>query len=511
MMLDDSHYYRFSTRVSGKEYALDVSPDGTGRLLSARPADVSGQYWRVLPRGDGQYLMTCAYLGEALSLTMSKNGSVRLVPTDLSAGQSWAIEGDARGSYTLVNLLGGPRMCLRVHNGSFRATNSTAKRPRHLRWTLTSLAPAAPAQSLPAFREAPGVYCPEGPTDFQFYERPIGTLKAVMLFVDFPDAPGDPSSLSDTAEHLLGNGRAQALFSEQSYGACQVEVDVRSDLGWKRLGESSGAYDCHEFASHRRYLADAAARFAGEVAFPDYRFVLIVASPSALFPDSPAFNARPGEGAVVDNHEIRLAVTFGRDSYRNSYINLVHEVSHLMGLPDLYPYGGNADNSRAGCWDIMSDIFHCTTFLGWHRHKNGWLPVERVLFLPEPQQERYVTLSPLSSRFGISMIVLPIDDPQRPARVFVVELAQPRVGAVDGSRREGLLIYTVDVTIPTGHSPVVVQPRIVSTSPDEGYLCEATYRLGDSASVIEAGAGLNLWVLQQFGDCFHVKLQSTRL
>ena len=38
--------------------------------------------------------------------------------------------------------------------------------------------------------------------------------------------------------------------------------------------------------------------------------------------------------------EIRLAVTFGTDSYSNRYINLVHEVGHLFGLPDLYPDSG---------------------------------------------------------------------------------------------------------------------------------------------------------------------------
>lgn len=308
----------------------------------------------------------------------------------------------------------------------------------------------------------------------------------------------------------MGNGRASQLFFEQSYGACQLTVDVTARLGWRRLEQPSTAYNCHDFASHRQYIAEAAALFAEEIDCSLYRFVLVVAPPTAAFPDSPAFNAPLGQGAPSPNGELRLAVTFGRDSYRNSYINLVHEVSHLIGLPDLYPYGGGVDSSRAGCWDIMSDIFHCTTFLGWHRHKNGWLPAERKTYLAETPQERYLTLSPLSSRHGLSMVLLPIDDPQCPSKVFVVELAQPMEGATNGPGREGVLVYSVNSTIPTGHSPLVVYPKITSNSPDHGYLCEAAYGVGDRASFSEGGTILTLTVLQQFGHCFHLKLHYTK-
>src|SRR5439155_2393577 len=136
-----------------------------------------------------------------------------------------------------------------------------------------------------------------------------------------------------------------------------------------------------------------------------------------------------------------------------------------------YPDGGGADNSKAGCWSIMSDIFHSVSFLGWHRHKNGWLSPSRKTYLSQNTSEWYATLSPLSDIYGLSMIVLPIDDVARPSKVYVVELAQ----AVFGSKLwgEGVLLYTVDATIPTGLSPVVVIPKKVSTSPNYGYLYEA--------------------------------------
>jgi hypothetical protein len=39
---------------------------------------------------------------------------------------------------------------------------------------------------------------------------------------------------------------------------------------------------------------------------------------------------------VTKTGPIRWGVTFGKDSYINSFINLCHEVCHTFGLPDLY-------------------------------------------------------------------------------------------------------------------------------------------------------------------------------
>ena len=77
-------------------------------------------------------------------------------------------------------------------------------------------------------------------------------------------------------------------------------------------------------------------------------------------------------------------------------------------------------------------------------------------------------------------------------------------------RRDGVLVYTVNASVPTGHSPVAVQARVVSHSPEHGYLCDAAYRTGDTATLTEDGTSLTLTVLQQFGDCFHVKLAVAR-
>ena len=73
-----------------------------------------------------------------------------------------------------------------------------------------------------------------------------------------------------------------------------------------------------------------------------------------------------------------------------------------------------------------------------------------------------------------------------------------------------MLAYSVTSTVPTGQSPIVVHPKTVSESPEQGYLYEAPYGVGDSASVVHGNSRLALTVLQQFGSCYHLKLGYVR-
>ena len=71
------------------------------------------------------------------------------------------------------------------------------------------------------------------------------------------------------------------------------------------------------------------------------------------------------------------------------------------------------------------------------------------------------------------MVVVPVDDPARPSKVFVIEVAQPiRLKGGTKTKEEGVLVYSVDATLATGQNPVVVYPR--------QDLDKAAYHAGDS-------------------------------
>ena len=263
-----------------------------------------------------------------------------------------------------------------------------------------------------------------------------------------------------------------------------------------------------EVNGHRAYIEAAAKLFKDDVRFDDFDFVYVVAPQAAALPLSPAFTVFRSQGAQLGGgREITLAVTFGRDSYDNTFINLVHETGHLFGLPDLYPGGGFAEDSLAGCWCLMSDIFRASGFIGWHRHKCGWLAEDRKRYLPQTGGTRE-TLTPLQEREGVSMVVIPADDAGRPSKVWVVEIAQP-VFAKSGTEQsgiEGVLLYRVDATIESGKTPLVIVPKIRSNSPKFGNLFEAPFQPGDTISDSFGNRRLDLAVGSRSGTAYEVEV-----
>ena len=72
------------------------------------------------------------------------------------------------------------------------------------------------------------------------------------------------------------------------------------------------------------------------------------------------------------------------------------------------------------------------------------------------------------------MVAVPVDDPAKPSKVFVIELAQPyRVVGKVGTAT-GVLIYSVDAKLATGQNQVVVYPKT------ESDLMHAPFQTGDT-------------------------------
>ena len=179
-------------------------------------------------------------------------------------------------------------------------------------------------------------------------------------------------------------------------------------------------------------------------------------------------------------------------------IVLAHETAHLMGLPDLYTYGGVAGpKNPTGPWDIMSEAGHSSGFLGWHRHKLKWLDPDRKVYLTKSAGS--VELTPLSGSSGTSLIVVPTGDAAHPSKVFCIEVAQsfhPAEGAIP--KGPGVLVYSVDATLATGQNAVMVYPR--------KDLDEAAYHAGDTFE--HDDAPFRLRVLEQLGgDSYRLDIQ----
>lgn len=334
----------------------------------------------------------------------------------------------------------------------------------------------AAADRIPVLDEKWNIYLSEGRTDPRCLPA-VGSLRAMMVFVDFADAPGDGSGTEGIADHLTGYGKAEKWFSDQSYG--RLTFEIARIPGWRRMPKPStsytGANKRFTFQQHKDYMSDAAALFP-ELDVRTHPLLLVVGAKTDAIAISPTFIATLARAPMTPTGPVRWGVTFGKDSYTNNHMNLCHEVCHTLGLPDLYNF--EPLRFTTGSWDVMGDIFRGRSLIGWHRHKLGWLADERKAYLAHGDFE--TVLTPLPGSTGTSMIVVPADDALNPSKVYVLELAQPIRGHDGTTTGDGVLVYSVDARISTGHSPVRIVPAKTTSNFNYGELFQAPFSSGST-------------------------------
>jgi len=232
------------------------------------------------------------------------------------------------------------------------------------------------------------VYKTEGPNDPLIYDPVVGHKTAVLLYVNFPNIP-QAGDTKERGQKLLAGGKFQKLFKDQSYG--KLSLDIKHIHGWRTMPKQNKAYDPTTTEGHREMFVDAFALYP-EINMLDYDYILISMPGRGNF----AFGERDDKAIPYRGKKINTAVNQGS----MSYFTLAHELAHCMGLPDLFSYGdANGPKNPLGPWDIMSGP--ATGFLGWHRHKFGWLDADRKTYLFKMLQ----TLEKISIAFCDHVII----------------------------------------------------------------------------------------------------------
>lgn len=358
-------------------------------------------------------------------------------------------------------------------------------------------APAAPAERPCALRATPGVEMSEGfPVARRpEYARSTGDLRALTLFVDFPDAPAHGTVRQRYREFFPAVSR---WYDRASYGRLRYHpVPVMRWFRMPRPFSSYGITRGYGWSVHRAMMRDLVAVAGHAVDFRGYDLVNVIATPNAGPPaDQTVLSvtwtggtaATTRSGARLD----RVSVIYGHD--QSGPRVLAHENGHILGLPDLYAVRDFALTDRlAGQWDTMSldwglqgDLF------AWHKWRLGWLDDRQIVCLAVPATRR-VRLAPIEVPGGVKAVVVP--DGRRTA--YVIE-ARRAGGNDEAACTQGVLLYRVRTDVASGDGPVhVIDARPATSACDFSSgsfnsLNDAVFRTGQHVTLPSTGVTVDV-------------------
>ncbi|CAL9541178.1 M6 family metalloprotease domain-containing protein [Streptomyces eurythermus] len=327
----------------------------------------------------------------------------------------------------------------------------------------TTAGPLGPARSsalLPCMiRGGLDVQMTEGLPTPPGYSRSTGTVHALTLMVDFPDAPGEGDAMDRFHEFFP---RTQDWFHTASYGRLDYRPETPVTT-WLRMPKPFHEYGIERGApfdpGYRSLVQDLVAAADPAVDFRDYDLLNVLvtpnAGPSALDTVLSVTFAGNDDAPVADGVRISNASFVysrqddGSGSYdRTGYRVLPHENGHTFGLPDLYTQDGGG---AVGHWDIMSEDWGANNdLLGWHKWKLGWLDGGQVGCAAAPGSTEFA-LSPLYQQGGGKLVLIPVT-----ARTTYALEVRAQGGNDEAVCRPGVLVYRIDAAVDTGRGPVTV-------------------------------------------------------
>jgi M6 family metalloprotease-like protein/uncharacterized repeat protein (TIGR01451 family) len=307
-----------------------------------------------------------------------------------------------------------------------------------------------------------------------------GSLKAITLFVDFPDAPTSETTKAAYDRNVPG---VADYYAAQSGG--RLRLDISAGPSWYRMSKDWASYGFpfSSFAQQQAYMQEAINLADKDVDFSQYQLVYVV--PTVL-PEGVAVTGNAAAVAFVAPHSITYALRAdGSAIYGGAVFNrlrpvrdwtiLAHETGHTLGLPDLYDTAqlGTTDASAifgfVGGWSPMGGDHGESDFFAFEKFRLGWIDPTQVRCLDVPASTTQA-LTPEERPGGLKMIVAR----PSPSVAYAVEV-RSLTGSDSHRCSQGVLVYRIDATVSSGAGPVKVLTPHSGTAPSLLNLCHALY------------------------------------
>ena len=368
------------------------------------------------------------------------------------------------------------------------------------------LPPAGARRAVPPDHPDPGACRPYGPTHSPTAGFPLpswaspskGTVRVVVLFVDFPDVVATHST---EREAEFGLPHAEEYMEAVSLGRLDIEfVPLHR---WLRAEHSLSHYVTVRGAVELAINDEAVRQAGSDVDFGEFDIMLVVMPSSHLGGGNSTGGVVTPAGSIPTTRINTVPFDEPRDAGDWGSV-AAHELAHNLGLLDLYPYDASRhelpEASSGRVWinvelGLMSihvyfvasvqdrrlahlwrhaDGYQSTSYrhhvralemLAWSRWQLGWLDADSVICITDP--EATVALSPVADPGdGNAMAAVPLSAHE----VIVVE-SRRKIGydlgldyrTHDGASTtfpalltEGVLVYTLDARRHTGALPMTV-------------------------------------------------------
>ena len=309
--------------------------------------------------------------------------------------------------------------------------------------------------------------------------KSTGGVIATVVMVDFPDAP---ASMTPT-DAFARISQSADVFNEMSYG--KLSYTFKPQLKWYRMSKKSTDYVAGgwTFIKHRDYIVEAAKLADVDIDFSKTDSLIILANPDStgIGNSGPAFAAVRKNGITLDGKYISNGATSAYDLNNWKSIWLNHEVTHTLGLVDLYAftqsnpanrYDGLRYTGEFSYMGFSSYESNAPSLFAFERWNLGWINDSQIKCLKDAKSTELI--SPVQTSSGVKAVVIPISR----TKAVVIE-SRRAIGIDKNIAKSGALVYVVDSSIQSGQGPVKVFPSDVSSDPR--YL-KAPRALGESVT-----------------------------
>lgn len=329
--------------------------------------------------------------------------------------------------------------------------------------------------------------------------KSYGHIKALIIPVDFPNVNGtdDPGSFFTP----LAND-VRDFYMSQSYGRLAFDFEILPN--WVRMPFSPSKYgftSANGSGDFGAYRQDIFAMLDKQIDFSKYDAVYILVPkemPMSQMGYGPAITGPTwtSTGYVING------ATGGADMYNSipgaQWKWMAHETGHAFGL---YDEDLNHASQTLGSWSLMAHNWSSNAIEhnSWDRYLQGWLPEEQVACLAKTSL----------TNAGITVALSPLERQNTSTKSVMVPLSGSKILVMESRKNEGydhiaighegVLVYTVDMTVGTLGGGYRTQRRPGSIDPD---FEDAALHVGDTITV----EGVTISVMASSADGDTVKV-----